>query len=115
MMVAPKNACGYGSAAYATFQTTLRQYNCGGGSGFLTLSPNPADVEVSINLKNVFAANKAKSADVYLFSNTNELVFNTQLEEETLLIPTHNLEDGLYHLKVITEGKKFQKHLVIKH
>jgi hypothetical protein len=115
MQVAPKNVCGYGSAAYATFETTRRFYNCSGGGLLLTLSPNPADSEMTVNLAKVFANGKVEKADVLLYNNTNDLVFQTEVTEEKLDIPTNNLANGLYHLKVHYQNKVFQRHVIIKH
>ena len=110
--VSASNNCGTGWSNQIPVNVTT---GGGGGQQQSIISPNPADNEVNINLKGVFANSKNINADVYLYDNVNEVVFFTQIQESELTIPTNNLSEGLYHLKVITEKKEFQRHIVIKH
>jgi hypothetical protein len=91
--------------------------NCNGGGGqqLAVLSPNPADKEATVSLTNVFAHKDVTEAEVYLYNNLNEVVFDKRVKEEILIIPVGNIADGLYHLKVLYLDKSFQRHLRIKH
>ena len=111
--VSANNNCGTGISHYIPINVTS-----GGGGGIqqqLIASPNPADNEVNINLTGVFANKKNTSVEAYLYNNVNEVVFYKQIHESELVITTNNLAEGLYHLKVITEKKEFQRHIIIKH
>ena len=115
MQVTPKNSCGTGSSAYATFQTTNNSYNCGTGGGIFSISPNPADSELTLNLSKVLAGQKSESAEVYIYNNSNEIIFQTTTTDKKLTISTNNIPEGHYHLRVISEVKNFQRHVIIKH
>jgi hypothetical protein len=87
----------------------------GGGQQLSVMSPNPANTEVTLNLISVFANDKVEKADVFLYNDGNKVVFQTVLKYNSLAIPTNNLVEGLYHLKVYYLDKVFQRHLRIKH
>lgn len=131
MQVAPKNTCGFGSPAYATFKTTNRIYNCRTGGGLLKYSifPNPVNHELKLDLSETYTFKEensinektqpdnlnSKKAEVLMYNNSGQLVFSKTTNDNTISISTTNMENGVYYLNVSYLGRVTKKQLIIEH
>ncbi len=103
---------GCGSLGYTT---RLIDVSNSGNINPLSVYPNPANSEVTVNLTSLFANQKTGEAEVYLYNSRSEIIYYVLTKEETVVIPTDNIMNGLYHLKAFYLDKTFERHIKIEH
>lgn len=94
---------------YITIRTTDRNYNPDIEQNKITIYPNPASDEITINLKN--SALSIRQFTLTICDNTGKEVYNKQYTSipeginKQLKIDVTNLQSGNYSVQLISEGK----------
>ncbi|MCF6351902.1 MAG: S8 family peptidase [Cyclobacteriaceae bacterium] len=127
MEIAPKNACGYGSVTYAFFDVQNSPRNCGGiGGPRLSVSPNPADsyIDIELSNKNVKTntqlpvsnyTGEIENVEITILNDKNIPVYNKLMPGKKLQINTQNLPNGFYYLRIKNGEQVYSRQIVVKH
>lgn len=89
---------------------------CGGGGGYYSMSPNPADdyVEISID-ESKLVENKIDDYEVRIYNGMNIMVSQIRTRKPTLRINTRQFVNGIYTVHFIIGDKLQVEQLVISH
>lgn len=117
--VRARSKCGWGEWKVVQIPSS----SCLRGSGFFSLSPNPAGSFVTLQLDK--ASDNAKTASRAMTNFADSGVYEIQLwnatgliktvkaNEPTVQIPLDGLPKGFYYVHVIKNGKTYRRQLVI--
>ena len=96
-----------------------------GGVNPLNVYPNPSDAGFTVTVKranttsegseNATQGNKPIQREFYLYDMHYNLVRKIKTSQRRLLIKTHNLEEGIYFLKVVSGKNTWRKKIEVRH
>jgi hypothetical protein len=106
-----QNTCGM---SYWTDALLYQNFSCGGGWGFFSVYPNPADnfFEVEIN-ESEYKSEEFLSYEIALFDNNGIEKLRTSTSDKSKKIDTSYLKSGQYFLHVLYKGEVLQRQIII--
>ncbi|EMR04244.1 T9SS type A sorting domain-containing protein [Cesiribacter andamanensis] len=84
----------------------------------MSVFPNPADGEFNIEINETTLKVKDgldTAVDIYLYNNSNELVYSKKDVRKKLTIPVRTLPNGIYHLHLVHATGTQVVHVIIQH
>ena len=94
----------YFAKTIASTNTSIEILQLNNETNLLTIFPNPAQDEISINI-----SKDLLGKEITVFTSNGQKVFSTKMKSEQQKISTNNLPLGIYFLKIENQIKRFIK------
>lgn len=89
--------------------------SCSGGGGFFTVSPNPADDKVVVELdQNEEAVSSISTFSTKLYNDKLELLIDENSEGKRAVLNTGKFPKGIYYLNIYYLDEVWQEKILIE-
>lgn len=110
--VRAQNACGM---SYWTDALLYQSFSCGGGSGFFSVYPNPADAYFEVEIsESEYKSSEFSFYEIVVLDNNGEEKMRASTNDKLKRIDTSSLKSGQYFLNVLYKGEVLQRQIIIK-